>query len=327
MDIFINKNKWRHFNDVQMSDFIESVFLHYRKSGFPFFNTSSEYRDKELEKLCRYSGEIIVGDTVRQTMHGLGLAWSFHPHSFSVRSNGKLSPMDAFTDDAIFRKVIAKRIALGDNISDNGIRKMLKMYTGVQGVSNFRPTAAHAIYEKLMPAGGVAWDMSSGWGGRILGAYKAKIKYIGTDPATKTQEANKNLAKYLNFDCELHTVGSEDFIPDKHSLDLCFTSPPYFDCEKYSEDAGQSFIRYKSKEEWLNNYLYKTLTNCMYGLKPNGVLAVNIANVPTYKNLVDDFLIVATKVGFKHDATLKLNLSSAIGKNGFKSEPIFVMSK
>ena len=43
--------------------------------------------------------QYISDDIVRQTMHGLGLAWSYFPHSWNVRCNDKKSPMDAFKDD------------------------------------------------------------------------------------------------------------------------------------------------------------------------------------------------------------------------------------
>lgn len=49
----------------------------------------------------------------------------------------------------------------------------------------FTPTAAAAIYHKFLPEeGGVVWDMSAGFGGRLLGALACDRvdKYIGTDP-------------------------------------------------------------------------------------------------------------------------------------------------
>ena len=55
-------------------------------------------------------------------------------------------------------------------------------YSGTQSVSNFRPTVfTKLIYEKF--GGDVVWDMSCGWGGRLLGFLSTSNtkQYIGTD--------------------------------------------------------------------------------------------------------------------------------------------------
>ena len=44
--------------------------------------------------------------------------------------------------------------------SPDGMRRVCKIMTGSQGVSNFRPTAAHAIYNKFLPDVGLTLDMS-----------------------------------------------------------------------------------------------------------------------------------------------------------------------
>ena len=67
---------------------------------------------------------------------------------------------------------------------------------------------------------------------------------------------------------ELHKLGSEDFPPDRNEFDLCFSSPPYYDPEKYSNESTQSYITFPNKEAWLRGFLGTTLDNCWCGLKP-----------------------------------------------------------
>ena len=132
------------------------------------------------------------------------------------------SPMDAFKDDESFKKVIRKCLMFrtkydGKLISDMYLRKILKIATGVQGVSNFRPTAAAAIYEKF-GGNGVTWDMSCGWGGRLLGALMSKRihTYIGTDPSILTYRGLGKMRddfSYLGKKVELHCLGSEAYLP------------------------------------------------------------------------------------------------------------------
>lgn len=320
--INLNKKFWESLTYEERDDFALDIFTHYRNTGFPYFPTDTQWRQNEFRKLKNYdNSNLIEDDIVKQTMHGLSLAWSYMSHSWGVVCNDMKTPLEVFHDDDLFRKVIDKRLRFGDNISDNGIRKMLKIFTGTQSVSNFRPTAASAIYNRYCQ-GGVTWDMSSGFGGRLLGSAISDVHYIGTDPSTETFKGLTEINQDFNIGAELYNCGSEDYLPESKSIDLCFTSPPYFDTEKYSDEDTQSYIRYPSKEQWLTGYLKRTLLSCHYGLKDDGYLAINIANVKSYPNLENDCISVADASGFKLDHILKLALSN-INNSGFKYEPIF----
>jgi branched-chain amino acid transport system substrate-binding protein len=69
-----------------------------------------------------------------------------------------MTPYKAFIDDDIFIRVIRRRLKMGTYISESGIRKMLKLFSNVQSVSNFRPTAAAAIYNNFAKNGVVRPD-------------------------------------------------------------------------------------------------------------------------------------------------------------------------
>ena len=172
--------------------------------------------------------------------------------------------------------------------------------------------------------------MSCGWGGRLLGFLaSSRKKYIGTEPSTKTFEGLKKIRKdffYLKKSVELHKLGSEEFEPDKNSLDLCFTSPPYFDTEKYSDEDTQSYKKFPTKEEWVNGFLRKTIENCYRGLKDGKYMLINIANTPRYKFIEQETQRIAKELGFVQSDTLQLTLSSVMGA-GYKYEPIFVFKK
>lgn len=335
--IFISKSDWEKFSPEELEEYSEKVFGHYRESGFPYFPTDESWRYDEFVKLMEFDDSgIIAADRINQTMHGLALCWSFMPFSYEVQCNGLLSPYDAFMDDGILRSAIGKRLKFGDNMSDNGIRKTLKMHTGVQSVSNFRPTAASAIYSKFAK-GKVVWDMSAGYGGRMLGAFKAGVrKYIGTDPCTKTFDGLHKLKETIGrFNCEmvvpyssteieLHKIGSEEIIMEPNTVDFCFTSPPYFDTEKYSDEDTQSWKKYGNKEQWLNGFMKQTILNCWQCLKPDGALAINIANVRSYPNIEEDTVKVATENGFVLCDTMKYLLSTMSKKQLYKFEPVFI---
>ena len=309
---------------------VEIVYQYYRKHGFPYYKIREDEKHQHLRKMQRFNVDTIFKDNqIIQTMHGLRLAWSYFPHAWSVKCGGaKYTPMDIYTSDEKFKSAIRKCWKLFNRINDNTIRKILKIHTNSQAVSNFRPSAAKLIYEKF--GGDVIWDMSCGWGGRLIGFLaSSRPKYIGTEPSSKTFDGLKKIKKdfnYLTKSVELHKLGSEVFEPKRESLDLCFTSPPYFDTEKYSDEKTQSFKKYPTKEEWINGFLRKTIENCYNGLKGNKYMLINIANTPRYKFIEEETVRISKELGFKQEQTIELTLSSVMGA-GYKYEPIFVFKK
>lgn len=328
-----SKSHWEDMEEDEINDFVLDIFRHYRKNGFPYYSLTIDEQRKEMEKMNLYMENNLILDhsNLKQTMHCLNVAWTYFPHAFNVKCGSYMTPLEAFDSDEKFKRVIRKRLKRGTYITDSGIRKALKSTSGIQAVSNFRPTSARAIYHKYAGSGTV-WDMSCGYGGRLLGAISSpKVKhYIGTEPDKRTYNGLLTMARNLGngTDVEIHNIGSEDFIPEKESLDLCFTSPPYFNTEKYDNAPTQSYIKFPKKEDWLNEFLMKTIQNCVYGLKDGGYLIINVANVKTYSNLTEDFVYKMNRrfPFMMADGLLQYSLS-AIQTGGMKTEPIFVFKK
>ena len=259
------------------------------------------------------------------------------PHAFDVKCGNMNTPLQTFFNDK--GRIETKMKQLGHVDSPSGLRKVLKVMSGSQGVSNFRPTAAQAIYERFLPDGGTTWDMSGGYGGRLLGAIKTHINYIATEPAKETFNGLTQIAKDWGKQSNLFGIeqrleivqsGSEDYIPEKESLDLCFTSPPYFDTEKYSDEDTQSYKKFPNKVDWLEGFLRKTIQNCAYGLKPRRHLVINIANVSSFDTLEEETGNIVLSEGFEYIDTFQLTLSKMPGKNlsgAKKFEPIFLFRK
>ena len=323
-------------------------FEHYRQEGFPVYSLKRDEKREELLELllADHAGLIDKQGRIKQTMHGLALAWHYQPLAWTVRCGNRKTPIEVFTDDESFLKAIERRTKLGNAFSDGGLRKILRTFSSTQSVSNFRPTAAAAVYHRLLPdEGGVVWDMSAGFGGRLLGALACdRVEhYIGTDPSTFAMDGLREMAAELvpmaeqfgrrTLEVELHKMGSEDFVPQRDSLDLCFSSPPFGPGpEKYSGEATQSYVKFPSQKEWLHGFIGATLHNCARGLKREGILAINIASVAAFPDLAKVFVRFAKDNGWHLIETLHLQMSKMcglkhIGKSAFKSEPIFVFKK
>ena len=183
-----------NINNYSQDYFIDIAFKYFRKNGFPHYKIENGEKITQMDKLIMFNSvSLLDGNKVGQAMMGLRLAWSYFPHFWEVRcGKSKHTPIDIFNNDKLFKKTL-KKIHIycqkyeNGKVSMNRIRQLIKKYNGTQVVSNFRPTAAKLIYD-LFSGDGVVWDMSCGWGGRLLGAYSSfKVKkYIGTEPSTKT---------------------------------------------------------------------------------------------------------------------------------------------
>jgi len=314
----------------------EIIFKYWRRNGFPHYIIHEHKKQRDIQLLKNFDETTIFRDNkIDQTMHGLSLAWSYFPHWADVKcGNQTKSPIELWDDDKILKTVIEKtwkwQLKHGNGtFTTNRLRQNFKIYGAGQTVSNFRPTAAKYIYNKY-GNNGTVWDMSCGWGGRLLGFMSSNCKtYIGTDPSSKTYDGLFKMSLELKNeyqDIQLHKVGSEVFVPVKESLDLCFTSPPYFDTERYSDEETQSFKKYPSEKQWIDGFLTDTIKNCEYGLKENGYMILNIANTPKHKTIESETVRISQENGFALEEIIYLILSSVAGK-GQKLEPIFVFRK
>lgn len=204
-------------------------------------------------------------------------------------------------------------------------------------VSWFKPTAAYEIYKRFLgdiknPA---VWDPSCGFGARLLGFAAAYPEgtYVGTDPAKQTFFDLATLSNELKTVCpslniDISCCGSETFEP-KHTFDIVFTSPPYFDKEKYFDDDSQCWKKFPAHADWIKEYLTPTFSIAFKHMKNNGYLVINI-DKENEAAIID----AATTVGFVKYDELMLN----VGRDHFnkkrskkttsnKSEPIIVFKK
>ena len=345
-------------NEEELQTNIDSVYEYWKKRGFPYYATDKQYREAQFKTLqsTDFKGLLTQDKVIKPNQTGLSLAWSYMPHSFGIRCGKMRTPMEIYENEEHFKKGIRKLLTgsffgkqsvdtlmpIASNLegeiteispeskhkSESVMRSLLRRYTGTQCVSNFRPTAAACLYSHFAHPGAMVWDMSMGYGGRILGAIISDINYVGTDPAELTFKGLQQIKEDFGRDNRhyfLNKCGSEVFEPKEDSLDFAFTSPPYFNWEQYGEEEGQSFNQYSGNEEWNNGFLRKTIQNAYKGLKKDKYMGLNVANIKSHKTFEDDTVRIAVEEGFAHTDTYKLQLSSQ--ESGAKYEPVFIFKK
>jgi hypothetical protein len=103
------------------------------------------------------------------------------------------------------------------------------------------------------------FDPCIGWGGRMLGTTCLGGHYTGCEPYTKTYTGLNKMIDDLNLhdNTEIYNSGVEEILDelDDKYFDACITSPPYYNLEVYTDEDTQSIQKYKSYEEWLNNFM------------------------------------------------------------------------
>ena len=260
------------------------------------------------------------------------------------KGRGSNSLRDRFYDDNKLKRAIRLCFEMreGNNlVFPTAMRRALELVTG-ENIQNFKPQNARALVEELCPVmWGNIYDYSAGYGGRLLGIGSSNMKYnyIGIDPNSET-------IKYLNFfnECIDEAVGvkgtiiqnvSEEFVPN--DIDLAFSSPPYFNLEKYSDEDTQCMVRYSTLDEWFSGYAEPTIENIYKSLNKDGIFATNIADYKTYGKktykVVDDWITLSERIGFKHVGTIKmmLNTRPGVGNNKLagreKYEGVYVFKK
>ena len=176
-----------------------------------------------------------------------------------------------------------------DRIDKSILRTMLGLRKYI--CSQFKPNVAKALYDYFDSRN--VLDFSAGWGDRLCGFYASSRteKYVGIDPRVENHPIYKRQAEHYermtnNFwenekTSEFICEAAEDFYYDGYedTFDTIFTSPPYFNVERYSHDDTQSWVRYKNIDSWNSSFLHKALDNMLPTLRSGGKLCINISDV------------------------------------------------
>jgi len=209
---------------------------------------------------------------------------------------------------------------MGDKgLNESSFRSAFRL--GTYTATQFRPSVAKALYEKHNAIN--VLDTSCGWGDRLAGFYgtPGTKLYVGCDPNPDVFEVyKKQCIAYETmiggkpqlietkdyFECiglktvKIWNLPSEDVNWDLYvdTFDFYFTSPPYFETEKYATDtdkaANQSWARYDSFKGWKYDFFFKVTEAVWKTIKHDGYMMINIIEPRTKGskrlNLCDDMV-------------------------------------
>lgn len=316
------------------------VAEYYQEQGFPYYSLSDSEKLKCISRLYEFDVNSLEleGDELQQNMLGLNFINSYHPQMWNVLcGNAKKSPYDVFMDITLLEQAIFKRINLSDTkLQPFNIRKSLKIFGGYS-VSNFRPTIAKYIYKKFCFSGGKTFDPCMGYGGRLFASLVSGVNYIGADPSSSQLQGNEKLYKdaislfprISSNKAKFYLSPFEDLNINNEEYDLVFTSPPYFDKEKYSYEDTQSFIRYPTYLEWRDSFLFRLIEKSYHAIKLGGYFIINVAGI----DIVRDTIEKSNHFFGDMKGVKWMRLSKLLGRNidktvdKFKLEGIYIWQK
>ena len=331
----------------------DEIFAIYRKINVvPIYYYTKSGLIEHIKELTRVNYNPVLGEGSVLKLgnnNGQGINRFLFPNMMTAepKGRGSNSLRDRFYDDVKLRRAI--RICFeyreGNFLAGpTALRRALELVTG-ENIQNFKALNARAIVEYLSPATMFSnvYDYSAGYGGRMLGICTAigRHNYECVDPNTET-------VKYLTYLSELiyEATGnqakiiqavSEEYKPAAGTIDVAFSSPPYFNLEKYSNEPTQCMNKFTTLDDWFDGYAAPTMQNIYQALDDHGVFATNIADYKIGSNkefkVVDRWIETAEKLGFKHEDTIKMMLNTRPGVGNDKTagrekwEGIYVFTK
>jgi DNA modification methylase len=166
----------------------------------------------------------------------------------------------------------------------------LMIYHGRQAARQFPPQLARDIYRQYSKRGARVLDPCAGWGGRLLGWHCTQHggEYHGFDASAETAAAHARMIAELRIaNARVEHAAFEDTQLEPAAYDFAFTSPPYFDIERYSDDPEQSCVRYKDYARWCDGFLAALIVKCLAALRPGAALALNVSDAGKHSIAAD----------------------------------------
>lgn len=339
---FLRPERLSRLSPTRLRACQEAAFSYWRRRGFPYPQLSDSEIDSRFRSFARSRRTVFgAGRSLTWSPLGIGLANYFHPHMWRIECQYFRSPHAVFHNDDFLRQCIARSIRINRDrmpFNANNMRVMLSTFTNTKRVSNFRPTAARALYERYSSDGDLIVDPSAGFGGRLLGLLPLKRSYLGIEPNPDCVAGLRKMLDCLRHKPETQAEATvlegraEELLREipSRSATLVINSPPYFARERYSRDRSQSWIRYPDYEDWKRHFFEAQVRQVHRVLKIGGFYCLNVENTETHL-IADDAFRIASRF-FRRFFTYRLMIGSVPyhrngQRGGHRSEPLVVFQK
>ena len=212
--------------------------------------------------------------------------FSEHVRMRARRVGARASPWEAWHgDDPAFREAVVREAAARFRcVSPFALREAMWWVRAWPEATLFKPSLALSVLRKLHARR--VLDFSAGWGDRLLAALAhGAAAYVGVDPHTALRECHAAMVRKFVGGGSARTAVRTVYAPfedarldDEAPFDTVFTSPPYFDFERYSSSPTQSCARHPTLGGWVDGWLAPVLAKAWAHLARGGHLALHVCD-------------------------------------------------
>ena len=189
----------------------------------------------------------------------LGLIHHFHKSIYDATRKGKISPIEAWKDKAIIKRIALNRLKYVGHCKPSDILQGLNVTRIANKVSVFKPKLAEQLIRKYIPFAKTIIDPFSGFSGRLLGSYSCGIHYVGYDLNEDHVKESNEIIRYKHAEgiCSVETrdliaCDEKDWSTTENAC--LFTCPPYGSKEHWSKSCDEVEL---SCDEWISLCLKK----------------------------------------------------------------------
>jgi len=284
-----------YYSKIQSIKDIQDIYTHIQRwhpnvwnDSIPPPKMAIEYRSQ----LETYNNKYVVIYDDWETTHKINDITDLFTEHVRVRCKfGKhISPWEYWN---LHKKQFMKK----SKISIELIRDQL--YVRTKFCNNFRITIALEVLNMFKPR---SWlDISAGWGDRLLASIIYGLDtYVSADPNIDLHPAyNQIIQTFVPEDIRykyiVYPTGFET-APLTQQFDLVFSSPPFFDLEKYSTHPGDS-LQYTTESDWCRGFLWPSLIKAYNHLKKGGHMILYIYGKEEVMNTIKRLDLIMTYKG------------------------------
>jgi DNA modification methylase len=174
-----------------------------------------------------------------------------------------------------------------------------------EGSSNFDPVLAEIVFKWFSIPNGKILDPFGGEQTKGVVAGELGFEYHAVEIRKEQCDINSEICNKYNNKVKYYNGDSNniDKLIKGKDFDLCFTSPPYYDLEIYS-DSNSDMSNLQTYEEFMCQYK-NIFTKCYDMLSSDRFLVVKIGEVRDkktgqYRNFVGDNITIFNDIGFKY---------------------------
>lgn len=227
-----------------------------------------------------------------------------HKSIYKARTRGcKYSPYEAWFNKGLVKKLVDNRLKYSDyndKLSPNSILQGFSVTRKAKKVSVFKPKLAKELISKYLSDAKCIFDPFSGFSGRMIGAIRNNIPYIGQD--INSEHILESVGIYNELcllDNRIYNVSLnvKDIFDSIGEYDCLFTCSPYAD----KEDWGNVNQKILSCDEWIDE--------CLKRFRCRKYLFV-VDNTEKYKDYVVDVIENKSHFGTNYEKIIFIDNTS-----------------